>query len=117
MKMRFFEIAKKLSEKADYQHKLGAVVVDKNKPIGFGFNKPSKTHPRSNHPFGRVHAELDAILNAGLDCKGASIYIYREHKDGTPAEAKPCKYCQVLLNSVGIKRIFYTSEGTFKELK
>lgn len=114
MKVKYFEIAKKLSYKVSYHHKIGAVVVWKNRPIGFGYNQPNKTHTKSNNNYSTIHAELGAILNAG-DCKGADIYIYREWKDGTLASSKPCQFCQQLLKEAGIKNVYYTDTGGFKK--
>lgn len=117
MKIKYFKLAQKLSYKSDYHHKLGAVIVNKNKIVGLGFNKPSKTHPKSTHPHKTVHAELDAVLDTERQhLEGSTIYIYREHKDGNPAEAKPCNHCQKLIKLVGIKKVYYTSNGQYKEL-
>ncbi len=116
VKNKFFEIAKKLSIKAEYHHKIGAVVVKKNKIVGLGFNKPSKTHPQSNHPFKTIHAELDAILDSDKDdLIGATIYVYREHKNGHPASAKPCPHCQELIKRYKLKKVCYTDDGNYKE--
>lgn len=114
MKPRFFEIAKKLSRKSTYWHKLGAVIVYKNRLIGLGFNNPSKTHTRSNNFYKTIHAELSAIINAGQDSlEGCEIYVYREHADGSPALSKPCKCCRQIIESVGIKKIHYTTNNGF----
>lgn len=118
MKLKFFDLAKKLSNKSDYCHKLGAVVVKKNKVLGIGFNKPHKTSPRSLHPFQKIHAELDAILDCNRDdVKGSTIYVYREFKDGTLANSKPCQYCEIMLKRAGIKKVCYTDNGEYKELE
>ena len=114
-KIKFFEIAKRLSKKSTYCHQLGAVIVKKNRIVGLGFNNPKKTHPRSTNLFKTVHAELAAVLSAGEEVYGADIYIYREHKSGLPANSKPCKFCQKLLEEVGIKNVHYTDEGQFKK--
>ena len=114
--MRFFDIAARLSKKAQYCHKLGAVVVHKNRPIGFGFNKPHKSHPRSLNKYNNIHAELDSILGLSYnELDGADIYIYRQTKDGKPALAKPCSSCMELLKKVGIKTICYTCNDGYKE--
>lgn len=116
MKFKFFDLAKKLSKKSDYHHKIGSVIVKKNRILGVGFNKPYKTSPHSNHPFRTIHAELDAILDANKeDLKGSTIYVYRELRNGKIASAKPCAHCQELLKRYEIKRVFYTDEGTYKE--
>lgn len=113
---RFFDIARRLSKKSNYCHQLGAVVVKKRKMVGFGYNKPNKTHPRSGNPFKTTHAELDAILGlAKEDLVGSTIYVYREHKDGSPANSKPCQYCEMLIKQAGIKKVCYTDDGQYKE--
>lgn len=116
MKLKFFDIAKKLSEKSEYHHKLGAVITKKNKIIGLGFNKPFKTHPKSNNNFKTIHAELDAILDCiKQDLEGSSIYIYRENKAGIPVSAKPCFHCQELIRRFKLKKVYYTEDGNYKE--
>lgn len=113
---RFFELAKKLSYKSDYHHKIGAVVVKKNKILSLGFNKPNKTHPASPNFWKTTHAEFDAIWSCNKeDLKGASIYIFRQHKNGCLASSKPCKDCHNLIVYSGIKKVYYTDEGQFKE--
>lgn len=117
MNLRFFDIARKLSLKSQYHHKLGAVVVKKGKVLGLGINNPFKTHPRSTNPFKTIHAELDAILSTDpSDLVGSDIYVYRQHKNGKPANAKPCSHCQELIKRSGIKRVFFTEDGCYKEL-
>jgi deoxycytidylate deaminase len=116
MKMRFFDLAKKMARKSDHpQHKIGGAVTRGSKVVSLGFNK-CKTHPRSNHIFRATHCELDCIL--GLkeeELNGASIYLYRENKSGTIAMSRPCRWCYELLRNVGIKKIYYTDYGSFKE--
>lgn len=116
MKEKFFKIAKILSKKSSYCHKLGAVVVKKNRVVGMGYNKPYKTHPKSNNNFRTVHAELDAILGVSAEeLNGSTVYVYRETKDGQPANAKCCKHCEELLRLAGVKKICYTIDRTYKE--
>lgn len=116
MKVKFFDVAKALSKKSTYHHQMGAVVVKKNRVLGVGFNKPGKTHPRSNNKFKTIHAELDAILGLPLDeLRGADIYVYREYRDGSLAMAKPCLHCQQLLVEVGIRTVYYTNNGEYTE--
>lgn len=114
---KFFEIAKKLSKKSTYVHQLGAVITKKNKIVGMGFNNPYKTHPQSNNDFKNIHAELDAILDVEnkKDLQGSVLYVYREHKNGQPANSKPCKYCKMLIKKAGIKKVYYTNNGTYEE--
>lgn len=116
MKLKFFEIAKRLSLFSDHnQHRLGAVLVNKNRVVGLGYNK-MKTNPKSNHKFKAHHAELDAILNSEkYDLRGCDIYVFRETRNGDLAISFPCEACYSLIKSKGIKNIFYTDCGIYKE--
>ena len=109
MKKRFFEAAKKASLKSTHhQHKIGCVVVYKNKIISVGFNQ-LKTHPESTHPYKSIHAEFDAIYRCDSRfLSDSDIYVYREDKKGNLAIAKPCKYCDLLIRQTGIRNVFYT---------
>ena len=110
MKTRFFELARKSSKKSLHkQHKIGAVLVKKNRILSIGFNKPLKTHPLSTASYQTVHAELDAILNANKkDVEGATIYVYREDFYGNIKIAKPCEHCERLLKLFKIKEVCFT---------
>lgn len=118
MKSRYFNLAKKLSYKSDYQsHRLGAVVIKGNEIIGVGFNK-KKTHPLSETRFNNIHAELSAVLSAGLDdLQGCSVYVYRETKQGRLALARPCEPCMKLLKQLSVSKVYYTIDDGFFEEK
>jgi len=111
MKFKFLELAKELSFSSSHkQHHHGAVIAKKNRVLGKGFNQ-HKTHSLSNHPYYSVHAELAAILDSrGSNIEGATLYIYRQKRDGSSANSKPCPYCEQLLRQYGIKDCYYTSE-------
>jgi len=81
-----------------------------------GFNL-LKTSPNSPHPYFSIHAEYNAFLDAGGNVKGATVYIFRETKNGVTAPAKPCASCYNFLVSKGVKKIVYTIENSFKEEK
>lgn len=114
---KFLSLAKKVSHRSDHHsHKLGAVITRGNRVLGTGHNT-MKTHPHSSHFWKSTHAEFMATLSAGYDIKGATVYVYREQKDGTPAMSRPCRYCWDFLMSQGVKKVVYTFEGSFKEEK
>ena len=114
--MRYFELAKRLIvNSTHHQHRIAAILVKKNRVIGVGYNL-LKTHPSSPHHYKSQHAEFRAIWGIHpADLKGADIYVYREHKSGTPALSKPCPSCQELIKKSGIKKIYYTDYSSFKE--
>jgi len=63
-----------------------------------------------------VHAEANAIINAaraGVSVLGGTLYLYGENvKDGSIAEARPCKMCKRMIINAGIKQVVVkTPEG------
>ena len=55
------------------------------------------------------HSEFNACLAArGKDIH--SILVQRFDADGKPALAKPCKTCQLVLKSFGVRIVRYTTE-------
>ena len=121
-----FQVAKTVSALSDHpQHKLGCVVVNKHRVISTGYNSKTRCHPLQHQIDtkrfgvecrGCVHAETSALIpliRDKVDLTKAAIYIYREHKDGTLAIAKPCPGCESLIRACGIRNIFYSVEGGY----
>lgn len=104
-----FRLAKNASKYSDHRVKVGACVVKNGTPVSVGFNT-CKTHPQ--YTGGKVkslHAEIRAIIHSATDLDGGTIYIYRQHKDETPALARPCELCQSVIKDAGIKWMVYTT--------
>ncbi len=117
MKLKFFELAKRISYKSDHvQHKMACVLVNKNKVLNVGHNQ-NKTHPFAKTRYNTLHAEISALIGMGYeDLKGCDAYIYRQTKIGELGMARPCPACYLALKSVGIKNIYYSSpEGYVQE--
>jgi len=115
MKLRFFQLAKRLTEFSDHhQHSIGSVIVKKNRVISVGHNS-LKTHTHSPHGFKSTHSEFKACWGANpKDLKGASIYVYRQRRDGSLALARPCSSCYSFIKSCGIKYVYYTDYDSYK---
>lgn len=121
----FFNAAKSVSELSDHKHKLGCVVVLGHRIVSSGKNSKTKCHKMQAlmdkemfgcESLGPVHAEVDALrplIKKRVDLSRATIYVYRKHKDGTPALARPCQRCMRLIKECGIKRIYYTTENGY----
>ena len=121
----FFNAARAVSELSDHKHKLGCVVVLGHRIVSSGHNSKTKCHKIQAlmdkemfgcESFGPVHAEVDALLpliKKKVNLSRATIYVYREHKDGTPALAHPCPRCIGLIKQCGIKRIYYTTNDGY----
>jgi dCMP deaminase len=107
---RFLELAKMVSTwSKDPSTQVGAVIVNNERIVlGMGYNGFARgvedTEERYNDRPTKyafvVHAEANAILNAGHAAKGATIYVY-------PAFGKPplCGSCAKLVIQAGITRV------------
>lgn len=114
MKLRYFEIAKRLAIKSDSKFKLGCCIVRKNKIIGFGYNNMAKTHPKCKTFGNYLHAELHSLLGLSLaETKGSVAYIYRLRNDGKMGMSKPCPICKEALKVAGVKEICYTGYNEY----
>ncbi len=87
---------------AGYFHK-GTIIISENL---------DKTHPLSPPNSVTTHAECAALRNVKYG-DGGKIYIYREHKDGTSAFARPCSACEMIIKSRGISTVIYSTENGF----
>lgn len=101
------DYAKLASTFSTHKKPVGAC-IHKKKMYILGWNK-QKTHPffSNGKPWFSIHAEMDAVLKAKTDLRGATIYVYRE-SNGKPALSKPCAHCMKHLIEVGIKTVYYT---------
>lgn len=125
----YFRAAKAVSLLSDHpMHKIGCVVVDRHRIISSGCNSKTKCHPLQakldTEKYGvecpgKCHAEVSALLpliRDGVDLTRASIYVFRQHKNGINALARPCSSCMKVIKSLKIRRIYYTVEdGTALE--
>lgn len=114
--------AVKQAQLSVYRFRVGAVVFVGSNILGRGVNDAIKTHPKSPHPFHSRHAEFNAILDTAaifgqrwnkpltVVSKGVSIYVHRLKADGSPGLARPCRWCQGMLDQLGITKIYW-SEG------
>ena len=121
----FFKTAQSLSMLSDHRCKIGCIIVDKHRVISSGHNSNTKCHPiqaqidtKHFNCFctGKVHAETSAIiplLKTKEDYSRATLYTYREHRDGSLAMARPCTRCMELIKQIGITKIKYTTEDGY----
>jgi len=110
----FLSVARYFATKSRSRNTHGAVVVKSGRVLGTGFNR-DRNNPKIVDP-NRIkmdcsfHAEEVAIRDAGENLKGAKIYVARVNKHGHDRDSRPCPRCFLLIKSVGIKKIVYTSE-------
>lgn len=87
--------------------KVGVVIVNQDNVVGYGFNGSVKGMPNiceddeGCDPRAKdVHAEMNAVLKAGIKCQGADAY----------STCYPCEPCARLMAQAGIRRVFYLDE-------
>jgi len=102
-------------------YRMGAVVWRKKNVIAVGHNVPRKHVPRTDLPLryrrypSSIHAEMDALLSANTEVKGAAMLVLRVSANGSLREAFPCPFCLTYLQHVGLRKVYYsTSEGTIE---
>lgn len=109
---RWLKLAVKEAEKSTFRFQVGAVIFNKNQFISSGHNCANRSvknlKPIYRHWPTSVHAEVDAILKAKCDLKGASIVVVRINKEKQLRLSAPCKHCLMYLKHVGIRKIYYT---------
>lgn len=129
--IKFIELSKALMpENFDQKTFHTTFILKKNKIQKIGINS-YKTHPRNLRYAYRgrldnadirhyvsLHSELSAVLKYGKDdCSDCVFVNVRIDKNGLVNMSKPCSGCLDLLQKVGYKRIYYTTQlGTFEEL-
>lgn len=122
----YFNLAKNASHYSDNKRaKLGSVIIYKNKVLSVGWNVENKTNPLQEE-YNRLrgydisveftksslHAEFSAMLrikHMEIDFGKIHMFVYREKKDGTTGNARPCPACMGLAKTLGIKNIYYTT--------
>lgn len=111
-----FRIAILEALKSSSRIKMSCVLAKGNRILSIGNNDMRKTHPLAKG-HRKTHAEIAAC--AGLrpyDIEGCNAYVCRVIADGSLALAKPCPVCLSILNSMGIKKIFYTIDNEWRVL-
>lgn len=123
-------MAKNASMNSNFRRQhLGAIAIYKNNVLAIGFNscKTSPIQKKYNKErnylielphanTNTVHAEiacLTKIKYLDIDFSKVNLFVYREHKNGQKALAKPCPACTKFIKDMGIKNIYYTTEGGY----
>ena len=56
---------------------------------------------------------LSKIRYLDIDFSKVKLYVYREHKNGVKALARPCPACQQMIKDMGIQEVWFTTENGF----
>ncbi len=85
--------------------------------LSFGWNNGHKTSPLANKfgmRYDSIHSELAAIKNMNFPpdfLKKLRLVNIRFKKSGDLGYARPCKSCQELILTFGIRVVYYTNEA------
>lgn len=121
----FFKVAKEMSTLSDHRCRIGCVIVDRHRVISSGCNSNSKYHRLQAEIdskyfgctcYGKVHAETSALIpliKQKYDLSCATVYTYREDRNGDISMSRPCPRCMGLIKDCGIKRVYYTTSDGF----
>ena len=122
--LRYLRVAESASYLSDYPRvHIGACLVKRNDIVSIGFNKV-RTHPEQlkynrHFPYTpklpRIHAEIDAIIKAGDESEGSTLYVFRRGLDDLQRNCKPCASCSEKIADAGVKRVVYTTEDGISE--
>jgi dCMP deaminase len=89
----------------DPSTRIGAVLAKDRRVVGTGFNgfppgiaDDKRLHDRDEKYELVVHAEMNAILQAGRDAKGGTLYMYG-------FRSAPCRNCTKHLIAAGVIRV------------
>lgn len=108
----FLSVARYFASKSQSRQKHGAVIVKSGRVVGTGYNK-DRNHPMTVSPehiktHCSVHAEAEAMRDAGWKVRGAVLYVARINRQGQDRNSKPCNRCEALIKSKQIKKVIYT---------
>lgn len=126
---RGFDYAKEASLNSTFhQHHLGAALMYHGHMLSIGWNS-YKTSPvqmkynRHREEYDNswkdsLHAEIHCLSKArylDIDFSKASLFIYRQYKNGAYATARPCRACMQMIKDLGIKNIYYTTDSGYSK--
>ncbi len=104
----FVLIAQQMAKDSQCRKKHCAIIAKGQKVLSVAVNI-QKTHPAGYFLGQRsYHAEARAILRAGVNLRGATLYSLRD-KDAV--SSRPCSHCLDMIMKSGIRNIVYTIAG------
>lgn len=98
------------------QHITATIYDKQGKALAYARNNYSKSHPLQARFAALVgqperiylHAEIAALIKLKPNDRPYRIEIERYHKNGKPANARPCAICEAALKQWGVKQVQYT---------
>lgn len=121
---RFQQIAGALLHKPNSYFKHFTFITKATKIYSIGWNDTQASSARINgkliiYPLDGVHAEADAISNLDdLDiCRKATLINIRLNNRKELRNSKPCDVCFKLIQDMGFKKVYYSTNFGFDMLR
>jgi len=106
-------LARLSAEKSPFlRYKLGAVIVKGGRELSTGYNEIRYTKELRNSTLHAEEAAIVKLLKARRqnELVGSDLFVTRIRSNGTSGCSRPCARCSSLIRSVGIRRVFFTTE-------
>lgn len=110
-------LATKRAKESKFERaRVGAVIVRGSRVLSTGVNHIGYSRYLQSRKFAEsIHAEVEAIIGLlktrrAHELVGSTLYVSRIDAFGNPRLSKPCRDCQRIIESVGIRRVYYTTE-------
>lgn len=96
-----------IASRSKCRYKHGCVVVFRGKIVAVATNQ-RVGDPNEGWRRAHIHAEHAALLAAGDRAYGSTVYVARVGANGEPAESKPCRKCERLLDKFKVAAVIWT---------
>ena len=116
--MFFMDRATQEAQKSDMEHKLGCVIVRNNEIVASSRNYYAMNFTDA----WSVHAEVAALMQLRKKSRKffqkCDMYVVRvgtPHMEYPLKLSKPCESCECVINAMGIRRVYYSTNDEFEE--
>jgi len=104
--MKYLNLGIKIANKSTHQHKHSSILIKGGKILSYGHNHNS------------IHAEVNAIKDVWENkLQNSYIINFRINRVGKLKNSYPCNDCQEFAKVKGIRKIVFSTEEGFKEIK
>ena len=115
------DLAIEVARSSKSRKKVGAVLLNKSKPIAQGVNQDTKSHPLQARLADMVglsekiylHAEISALVRCKSDVDTIVVARLGGHNGDELRNSKPCPICSLALKEAGIQHVYYTTDEGF----
>jgi len=115
---KFMDRAILEAQKSTMEHQLGCVIVRQNEIVASSCNYYAENFTDA----WSIHAEVAAIMQLRKkprkyfqDCVMYVVRVGTQHMKYPLKLSKPCESCESIINEVGIRRVYYSTNDDFEE--